>query len=69
MPLIPKSLADAVPQSWATPLVAAAGILAAGGSLLLLLATVYGRVGPALGGAAAFGVAGVLWHLADGATH
>ena len=69
MPLIPTSLAATVPRSWATPLVVAASALAALGSVLLLLAIVYGSWVPALGGAAAFGVAGVLWHLADGASH
>jgi hypothetical protein len=39
------------------------------GSVLILLATVYGRWTPALGGAACFGVAGGLWRVADGASH
>lgn len=69
MPLIPTSLTAAVPRSWATPLVVAASALAAMGSVLVLLAIVYGDWMPAFGGAACFGVAGVLWHLADGASH
>lgn len=69
MPLIPESLVSAVPRAWATPLVAVAGGLAVIGSVLILLATVYGRWTPALGGAACFGVAGGLWHVADGASH
>jgi hypothetical protein len=69
MRLLLSDLAAAVPRRWATPLLLGAGVLAAIGALLVLLATVFGTWAPAFGGTGCFAAAAVLWHLADGASH
>jgi hypothetical protein len=67
MPRLPIDLV--VPRRWATPLLAAAAVLAGVASLLVLAATVFGTWVPALAAAGCFAAAGLLWHLADGASH
>lgn len=50
------------------PLAAAATLVAAAGSVLVVFATAFGDWVPAVGAAGVFALAGVLWQLADRAS-
>ena len=64
----PTRLFDAIPTALGTPLAAAAVIVAAAGSVLVVFATAYGDWVPAAWAAGVFTLAGMLWHLADHAS-
>ena len=64
-----SSIYDSIPASAATPLTAAAAVMAAIGAALVFVATVYGDWIPALVAAVAFAIAGAMWHGADHAVH
>ncbi len=64
-----KPVFDAIPESAATPLTVAAGVAAAAGTGLVLLATAYGDWVPAAWSGGTFVLAGLLWHGSDHASN
>ncbi|HEX5631399.1 MAG TPA: hypothetical protein VFY15_07050 [Acidimicrobiia bacterium] len=69
MAVIPQRVFDSIPPRWSVPLTIGAGIMAAGATLGVLAAVVWGSWGAALAAVIGFGAGGILWHLADHASH